>query len=569
MLRFLFAVAVLVLGAPFVAAEPPKVKLAVVVFFDQMRGDYLEKWQPLFGEGGFKRLQCEGAWFTDCHYPYGITTTGPGHASVLAGCSGDRHGIINNNWYDRVIGKTVYCAASDRYEFVPSSPTTSTPAEAPLDAKRKEKPDVGNPDKLLVPTLADAFKDAVGNKGKVFGLSLKDRSAIFPSGHRPDGAYWFNGQFVTSTYYRDTVPGWVDAFNKSGRADSYFRKEWTRFRPDLDYEKHSGRDNAEGEGKGKAQGTTFPHPTTGGKDKVGKEYYEAVATSPYGNDLLLAFTRACIEAEKLGQDDVPDLLTVSFSSNDLIGHAWGPDSQEVLDVTLRSDALMADLLSFLDAKVGKGNYSVVVSADHGVCPNPEVSAAKGLDAKRVSPSKLLLGAERVLRDAYGTPADEDKKEKDRSLWIEAISAPYVYLNHRLLKAKNIDPDEAAEKLAEWARAQDGVYRVYTSKQLRGNASDDDTLVKMRKSHHPDRGGDLVVVLKPYYLLSTYATGTTHGTPHDYDTHVPLIVYGPGVAGGKRTEKVTPQHASPIVAQFLGVAPPKTCEYTLPATLAKP
>lgn len=568
MFRALLVLTALALSAPPAAAEPPKVKLAVVVVFDQLRGDYLEKWQPLFGEGGFRRLQSGGAWFTDCHYPYGITTTGPGHASVLAGCSADRHGIVNNNWYDRASGKTVYCAASDRYQSVPPV-SKAAPAEAPLDAKRPKQPDAGNPEKLLVPTLADALKEATDRSGKVFGLSLKDRAAIFPTGKHADGAYWFDGRFVTSTYYRDAVPGWVDAFNKSGRADSYFGKDWTRSRPDLDYKKYSGPDDGPGEGKGKGQGTTFPHPTTGGKDKVGKEYYEALATSPHGNDLLLAFAKACVEAERLGQDDVPDLLTVSFSSNDLIGHAWGPDSQEVLDVTLRSDALMADLLGFLDAKVGPGNYSVVVTADHGICPNPEVTAAKGLDAKRVSPSKLLLGAERVLRDAYGTPAGEDKKAKDRSLWIEAISAPYVYLNHRLLKAKGIDPDEAASKLAQWARGQDGVAGAYTNKQLRGDATDDELLTKMRKSHHPDRGGDVAVVLKPYYLLSTYVTGTTHGTPHDYDTHVPLLIYGPGVAGGKRDEKVTPQHACPVVARFLGVVPPKTCEYSLPTTLAKP
>lgn len=564
MFRPLLALITLAVVAPLASAEPPKVKLAVVVFFDQLRGDYLERWQPLFGEGGFKRLQTEGAWFADCHYPYGITTTGPGHASVLSGQSGDTHGIINNNWYDRASGKTIYCAASDRYQIVPPTVVTKAPAEAPLDAKRKKLPDVGNPDRFIGLTLADVLK-AANPGGKVFDLSLKDRSAIFPVGKQPDGAYWFDGRFVTSTYYRDALPAWVDAFNKSGQADRYFGKDWTRFRPDVDYDRYSGPDDGPGEGKGKGQGKTFPHPTTGGKDKIGKEYYEALATSPYGNDLLLAFAKACIEAEKLGQDDVPDLLTVSFSSNDLIGHAWGPDSHEVLDVTLRSDALMADLLGYLDAKVGKGNYSVVVSADHGVCPNPEVSAGKGLDARRVSPSQLLLGAERVLRDAYGEPASETKK-KNRDLWIEAISAPYVYLNHRLLKAKGVDPDAAAETLAAWARKQDGVHRAYTNKQLRGDAAGDDILARMKNSFHPDRGGDLVVVLKPYYLLGSYTSGTTHGTPFDYDTHVPLLAYGPGVAGGKRTEKVTPQHACPIVANFLGIKPPRPCNYTLPTTL---
>jgi hypothetical protein len=554
MLRCLLVFCSLLVAAP-AFADPPKPKLVVVVFFDQMRGDYVAKWQPLFGEGGFKRLQTEGAWFADCHYPYAVTTTGPGHASVLAGCGGEKHGIINNNWFDRAAAKTVYCAASDRYSIV--SGGTSKKGEA------------GNPDKFLTQTLADVLKESTDGRGKVFGLSLKDRSALFPVGKRPDGAYWFTGgRFGTSTYYRDRVHPWVEAFNKSGKAESYFGKDWNRFRTDLDYAKHSGPDNATWEGKGTGQGVTFPHAMTGGQDKLGSKYYSALANSPYGSELLLALAKTCIVEEKLGQDDVPDLLTVSFSSNDLIGHTWGPDSQEVLDITLRSDALMAELLSFLDAKVGKGNYALLMTADHGVCPCPEVSAAKGIDAKRVSLTKLLVGAEKVLQDAYGKPTDKGKK--DRRVWIEAVAAPHIYLNYRMLKASKIDPDEAAAKLADWLSKQPDIDRAYTRKQLLGELpAADKFAAMMRRSYYPGRGGDVMVILKPYYLPGSYGTGSTHGTPHPYDTHVPLLAYGPGVAGGRRDEKVTPLHASAIAAKFLGVAPPKDHQYEVPATLAKP
>lgn len=561
---------------------PEKAKLAVVIYFDQMRGDYLEKWQPLFGEGGFKRLQTDGAWFVDCHYPYATTTTAPGHASVLAGCGGNKHGIINNNWFDRESGKTIYSAASRRYDLIP----------APTDAAKPDptkpppaKPEAGNPDRFLGETLADVVKET-NSKSKVFGLSLKDRSAIFPSGRRPDGAYWFAGRFLTSTYYRDSVHPWVDAFNKSGRADSYYGKDWNYFRPDLDYTKYSGRDDGSGEGKGTGQGVNFPHPMTGGKDKLGSSYYSALANSPYGNDLLFEFAKECITAEQLGQDDVPDLLNVSFSSNDLIGHAWGPDSQEVLDVTLRSDALMADFLTFLDEKVGKGKYVVLVTADHGICPIPEGAAAQGKDAKRVSPTKLLVGAEKVLRDAYGKPTDEapdpvdadDKKDdtkkadekKDRNLWIEAVAAPHIYLNQRKMKAANLNEDLVAETLAEWVRKQPGVFRTFTRKQLIDTTpTDDPTLAQMRRSYHPDRGGNVAIVLNPYYLLDSYTSGTTHGSPHSYDTHTVFLAYGPGIEGGKRTEKVTPLHGAPIIAEFLNVRPPANAEYRVPATLLKP
>ena len=328
-------------------------------------------------------------------------------------------------------------------------------------------------------------------------------------------------------------------------------------------------------------GTKFPHPVNGGKLEIGAAYYQDLVYSPYGNDLLLAFAKACITAEKLGQRDAADLLAVSFSSNDLIGHAWGPDSHEVLDVTLRSDLIMADLLKFLDAKVGPGNYSVVVTADHGVCPNPEVSTAKGLDAKRLPPLKLLKGAEEHLRAAYGQanpdkPAEPktDPKEEGktaRNLWIEAVSAPSVYLNHKLVKAQNLAVDDVAEKLAAWLRAQPGIERAYTHKQLSAKEApaEDVYFPPMQRSFHPDRSGDVVVVAKPLYLFDSYATGTSHGSPHEYDTHAVFLVYGPGVAGGRRDEKVTPLHAAAITADFLGVNPPKNNQYDLPKTLAKP
>ncbi len=572
------------------APKKAKVKLAVVVVFDQMRGDYVEKWQPHFGDDGFKRLQTDGAWFADCHYPHGVTTTAPGHASILAGCSGDEHGIINNNWFDRPSALEIYSAGSTRYELVPPKPLDEEAIDPKMPNTKPKPPSVGNPDRFLGPTLADVLRESTGGKGKVFGLSLKDRSAIFPAGRKPDGAYWFNGRFVTSTYYRDSLPAWVAGFNDAGLAQSYYGKTWNRLRADLDYDAIAGPDDAPGEasgpGKAKTMGKVFPHPMTGGKPAVSATYYQDMVTSPYGNDLLLAFAKECVTAEKLGQRDAPDLLSISFSSNDLVGHAWGPDSHEVLDVTLRSDLIVADLLKFLDAKVGPGNYSVVVTADHGVSPVPEVSAAKGLDAKRIGPVAFLKAAETHLRAAYGqanpaakevpkgeSPAEPKSGEPkvERNLWIEAVSAPNFYLNHRLVKAQNLTPDAVAEKLAEWVRTQPGIDRAYTHAQLaaKDGPKGDAFFAPMQRSFHPDRSGDVVVVVKPLYLFDTYLTGTSHGSPHPYDTHAVFLVYGPGVAGGKRDEKVTPLHAAAITADFLGVNPPRNNQYPLPATLAKP
>jgi hypothetical protein len=556
---------------PVTSADPdakPRVKLVVLVVFDQMRGDYLEKWKPLFGRGGFARLQADGAWFKNCHYPYATTTTGPGHASLLSGTCPDRHGIVNNEWYEN--GRTAYCAGDDRYQLVPAPMVKPKPSA-------KAKP-VGNPDRMLAETVADVLKRDHGANAKVFGLSLKDRSAILPTGKRPDGAYWFDGRFVTSTYYSEAVHQWVAQFNQSGAAERWFGKEWTRVRPDLDYEKYSGPDDVAGEGRraspkepgALAFGRTFPHPLGGGEAEPGAKYHEAVAYSPYGNDLLLEFAKTCITEEKLGQDDVPDLLVVSFSSNDLIGHVWGPDSQEVLDVTLRSDALMADLLGFLDDKVGKGNYALAVTADHGICPLPEVSAAKGLDAKRIDPKTFRAGMEKHLQSAFGPakPPGGGDDPKPPPGWVEEFVAPWVYVNPRLAKAAGKTPAEVARSLADHLAKQPEVFRVFTREDLAREFPETDPVGRrVKRSFHPDRCGDVYVVFKPYYLLtSPLEPGTNHGTPHDYDTYVPLLIYGPGVKGGPRDEPVTPQATAAVFAWFLGVKPPASAEFPIPATL---
>ena len=569
------------------AAEPtpaePKVKLVVLVVFDQLRADFIDKWQPHFGDGGFKRLQTQGAWFTKCNYPFATTATGPGHAAMLTGASPSKTGIVNNEWYDRATSAEAYCAGTERYDLVPpalvekANPSDEAKPK-PVEPIKKKAKAIGTPERLLSPTLADELKASTKGAGKVFGLSLKDRSGILPSGKKPDGVYWFDGRFVTSTYYRDAPHPWADDFNKAKKADAWFGKEWAKFKPGLDYEALAGVDDGAGEGKGSVQGVTFPHPTDGGLKVVGKNYYGALANSPFGNEVLLDFSKVCIAEEKLGRHDAPDLLTLSFSSNDLIGHTWGPDSQEVLDTTLRSDAIVENLLKYLDATVGEGKYAVVLTADHGICPLPEFAAKQGLDAKRISALSLIGAGEKFLRETYGDiekPKDDaDPKVKAPTRYLEAVPAPYIYLNHRLLEAKKLKPDDVAAALAAFLRKQGGVMKVYTHAALRAGKVDQDDAIDQRvlRSFHPDRSGDLYVVLKPYHLISAVtlgeilSTGTNHGSPHEYDTHVPLLVFGPGVTGGTRVEAVTPLHSAAIGAYFLGTRTPADAEYGLPKSL---
>jgi hypothetical protein len=539
------------------ASKPETPRLAVLVYIDQLRGDYLTRWDVLFDKGGFHRLEKEGVWFQNCHYPYSDTWTAPGHASVAAGCSPCTHGIIANDWYDRTLGASVYCVASERYERVP-------PVAGDVKSKKgKKKAEGVSPERLLAPTLGDALKAATDGKGRVVSLSLKDRSAVLPAGQHPDACYWqdtANGLFVTSTYYRDALHPWVAEFNRSGVADAWMNKQWTRFRVGLDYENNSGPDDAAGEGA-LLFGRTFPHPLGGGDGLNAKAaYYGSLYNSPFGNDVLLALAKRAIEVEQLGKHDQPDLLCLSFSSNDAIGHCWGPDSQEVLDVTLRTDVILKDLLVFLDKQVGRGRYVLAMTADHGVCPLPETTRRRGEEALRIDSTALVKRASAFLSEKFQVPAEQDR-------WMEAAEIPWLYLNRALLARYHLKQPEVEAALAEWLGKQTGILRAYTRSQLlAGIAADDAIGQSVRHSFFPERSGDVRIVEKPYHLLTTRLTGTNHGTAHDYDTHVPLLVYGAGLRPGVHREAVRPQVAAVILTRALGIKPPAKVEAELPAGL---
>jgi len=559
------------------AAESEKPRLLVLVVFDQMRGDYVERWRPLFEDGGFLRLEKDGAWFTNCHYPYATTATGPGHASMLTGCSPDRHGIINNEWYDTKSATIVNCSESVRYQRIPAPSRraedpekASEPAKGAASSSKARIKFAGSPDYLLAPTLGDALKEATGGKARIVGLSFKDRSAILPVGKSADAAYWLDntdGMFVTSSCYRDSVHPWIAEFNEKRVADQWFGKDWTRLLPDLDYERYSGPDKAPGEGIGSKQGETFPHPTDGGLKKPGPSYYNALFNSPYGNDMLMELVRRAMSAEKLGKNEAIDLLVVSFSSNDAVGHTWGPDSQEVFDTTLRSDRLMSEFLSLLDKEVGKGKYVLALTADHGICPLPEVTARNGKFAIRVSGRKLIADAEEHLCSLFDKPfADLEPAKKPR--WIEQIAPPWIWLNQSLIKQRGLKSCDVEKALADFLSKQEGIGRAFTRAELASPCPLDDAIgMKMKRSYYAERCGDVGIVLMPYCLLGDgFKTGTNHGSPHPYDTYVPLLVYGTGIKPGIRKEAVTPQAIAAILAKAAGINPPKMAVYPAPEGL---
>ena len=538
-----------------------KPHLVVLVVFDQMRGDYLTRWETLFTDKGFRRLMKDGAWFDNCHYPYAHSVTGAGHASMLTGCSPDKHGIVGNEWFDRVTGKEVGCVASNRYERVPPPSKVVDKSDSSAD-----KWNSASPERLLMPTVGDVLKDCTKGKGRVVSLSFKDRSAILPAGRHPDSCYWLDtrtGAFVTSTYYRDRLEPWVADFNSRKPADQWFGHDWARFRTDVDYAAYSGPDDVKAEGVGIFQGRTFPHQLTGGNKKLSTLYYLALYNSPFGNELLLDLAKRAIDTLDLGKKNDPDFLCLSFSCNDPIGHCWGPDSQEVLDVTLRSDQILGELLEYLDTKVGKNQYTLALSADHGIGPLPEVSLQQGKQAGRIDPTVLSKDAEKFLEESFGRKGD------DKTRWIVDAAYPWIYLNRELIQEHGLEQAEVEDALVRWLKQRPGFLTAYGRTQILHGLPENDTLgAQVRRSFFPERSGDVEAVLKPYYLCTSKLTGTHHGTPHPYDTHVPLLVYGPGVVPGVRSEPVTPQAIAAIVSKALDVPAPEGAEAPVPDGLFK-
>jgi len=523
-------------------------RLVVVVSFDQMRGDYLERWAHLFGPDGFEKMKREGAWYSDAHLPYANTITGPGHASLATGVSPAVHGIIGNDWYDRGAKQTVYSVDSPQHYRVPGG-----------------KPGAGSfsPHRLLVNTIGDTLRAERPKNSKVFSLSLKDRSASLMGGKNPNGAYCFDsgsGQFYTSSYYGERVHPWVEEFNKRHVPDKWFHETWEHLLDPTIYNESVGPDDQVGENPGKEK--VFPHILERGT-KPGSAYYQTLENTPYGNDLLWEFAKTCIAAEKLGQGNGSHMLFISYSSNDKIGHAWGPNSHEVMDVTLRSDLLIAEMIRHLDEHVGAGKYTLFISADHGVCPMPEVSVKTHPTAERFNPIAEI--------DDIGVAINENFDVKGSpSAWYDELGYPEIYLNRAYIKSKNKSYAEVESFCAQWAGNRNRMLTAFTRTMMEGPPLQEPMARRVQLSFHPARSGDVFLVVKPYCLpVGRLSTGSSHGSPHPYDTHIPVLMYGAGIPA-------LPEHDAPIsslilaptVYHVLGLEPPSYLFEKVPAEIAK-
>lgn len=551
-------------GSPTDQRTPPALgKLVVLVVFDQLRGDYLSRWANDFGANGFERMKREGVWYQNTQIPYACTSTGPGHASLVTGAPPAIHGIVENDWWDRKANARVYCCQ-------PSRPFDRVPVIRGSNEKLSRGSGMGfSPENLLSDTVGDQLKASTQNQGRVYSLSIKDRSAVLMGGKKPDGMYCFDnrdGLFHTGSYYQERIHPWVAEFNAQKHADAWFDRKWEQVRPELDYSKILGNpDEAPGESFGfNGQGRLFPHPYKGQLSAPGQGYYEAVECSPAGNELLLALAKRAITAEKLGQTDTPDLLCLSFSSNDLVGHVWGPDSWEVFDMTVRADQIMADLFGFLDQTLGRDRYVVVLTSDHGICPIPEQK--KVPTARRLTVSEVLVPLRQALDHAFGVPPTgptqwfevTDPKEQDR-LW------PWIYLNRRALAARELPLDQVAEYVRDWLAGRNDLETAFTRGQLeRGKFPPGSLGAKAALAYRPDRCGDVLVVPKPGVLVTGYSGGTNHGSPQDYDAHIPVLVMGTGIPKlGEQPSPVSSLIVAPILARALGIDPPRDAREPLP------
>lgn len=542
--------------------KPAKPRLVLLIAVDQFRYDYLERFGDLFAENGLRRLVRDGASWADANYDHIPTETAPGHATMLTGAWPSETGIISNEWFDRATSRLV----ANAQDFSVSR------------LGGKDPDPISSPRALLCSTLGDELKQATGGRSKVIGVSLKDRAAMLPAGRMADAAYWYStqtGEFISSTYYFADRPEWVKEFNDERRADKYFdeKRSWTRLLSNDDgkYERLAGRDDAPWEKLVGHDGAAtwikitgsprfeFPYDIYKWFEKTGPDFYEALTFSPFSNEMLLAFAERAITNEHLGEDSDTDVLTVSFSANDIVGHRYGPYSQELMDMTLRVDRQIGELLDFVDkdAKIGLQNTVVIFTADHGVALVPEHAVSLKQSGGRVQISDIMKAVRESVRERFGKAGDRDTTAR----YVQTFSNGEIYFDQFALKRDGIRPEEIERVAGEAALKVEGVSRYFTRTQLLRGALAPADAVARRALHgfNPARSGDVVVVQKEnWYLVGDKSRNTpvaTHGAPYSYDTHVPVIIMGGGVARGLYRQSATPADIAPTLAAMLGVRRP--------------
>jgi predicted AlkP superfamily pyrophosphatase or phosphodiesterase len=517
------------------AQDRPKLVVGIVV--DQMRQEYLYRFESKYGDGGFRRLMNNGFMLTNAHYNYVPTYTGPGHASVFSGTTPAVHGIIGNDWWDKNLKKSVNCVEDER-----------------------QKP-VGNPEgngdvspwRMLSSTITDELKIYSQKKSKVIGISMKDRGAVLPAGHMADGAYWYDGKsgkFITSTYYKAVLPTWVENFNSLKLPDTYLNQTWNTLLPITQYSESSADESAyERKFKGKDK-TVFPYDLK--ELRKTNDDFDLLPATPFGDDLLTEFTKASLAGEQLGKDADTDFLTLSYSCPDIIGHSMGPNSIEIEDTYLRLDKNIEDLLKKLDQEIGQGNYVVFLTADHAVVDVPQSLKDNRISGGNFPQANIEENLNYFLQKFF-----PGKKVVDK------ISNDQVFLNQDLFtgdpKTSGIDLLIATELITNYLQSVDGIAQVFPKAIIKQGAYNETSIKGMiLRGYNFKRSGDIAYQLEPGWISGGGAQGTTHGSGYSYDTHVPMLFFGKGIKKGKSSTYHSITDIAPTLSVLLKIKFPNGC-----------
>jgi predicted AlkP superfamily pyrophosphatase or phosphodiesterase len=537
------------------AAAVERPRLVVVVSIDQFRADYLTRFEDLYlppgslaKPGGFRFLMERGAFHVDAHHDHFPIQTGPGHAVILTGSAPYKSGIISNDWYNRVAkdpknpdkpGKNWYCVED------PDSPL--------IGASPGEKLGI-SPRNLRVSTLGDELKMATGGQAKVWGVALKDRASVLMAGAMADGALWIDentGRWITSKFYRPdgTLPRWVADWNDSKPLDKHLGTQWTLTVPESALARVYSKGNKHS-GNPSALGITFPKTINGGLTAPGPNFYKAVAHTPLANEFVFETARLLMKEEGLGRDAVPDILAINLSTNDYVGHAYGPNSLEVMDLAVRTDRALSDFFRHLASTVPGGlkNVTLVLTADHGIAPI----------ALEIKDAKLTGGpfADTNLAKARAAL----NRELGEGDWVSASVAFNIYLNQEALRAASIPSTRAEEIVARALADAPGIHSAYTRTQiLEGRLPRTDIGLRLSRAFNPKVSGDVLVVTESHWIPTLTGKGATHFAPYTYDTQVPVALAGFGVKAGTHRQRVSTMDIAPTLADILGILPPSGSE----------
>jgi predicted AlkP superfamily pyrophosphatase or phosphodiesterase len=525
------------------ATEPVRLILQITV--DGLRADLLNRYRNHFGENGFRALLDQGTVYRNAHYEHANTETIVGHATLATGASPSRHGMIGNVWFDRETGELAYNIED------PASPLLATREQelnqTQIDPAQKQARTNGrSPRALLATTFGDELIVDTAGGAKVFSVSGKDRSAVAMAGHGGK-AFWYStnsGDFVTSRYYYDGYPDWVSSWNAKRGAETHFGTSWELSGDPASY-LLGARDDRPYETDLKGYSRVFPHPFGEAGDPL---FYTRLLVSPVGDELTSDFAKTLLVAENLGQDNVPDYLSVSFSSVDAVNHFFGPSSLENEEVVLRLDRTIADLLAFVDSQVGLDRTLIVLSADHGMPEMPEAMAELGMQVGRLYPEDVIQRANQAAQQAFG---------------IEEVARfffrPYLYLNDQVISEAGLHRDDVERVVAESLTAMEGIAIAVARSEL-PVLTDTGLVNQIRRNSHPSRSGDVYVVQEPYWFLQEKGPiAAMHGSPWRYDTGVPIVFMGPGVAARTVDRLVHPKDIAPTLSTWFGTKAPSSSE----------